>query len=232
MARVTYGESITEYAGSIGGVTFLRNASGPIAKLRSNPPVNPSPRQLPYQTNMALLVALWPTLSSENKMNWNHLAGLHDHTTPWGESKALSGFQWFISLNLNLLVTGQSVITTCPEWDFVSPPSEFTFDISSDKFHINYPTPWELSTHYGIIYCSLPLRQSSINLRRSLFVTAIPHGSLFYFSDLKAAYESLVGITWTTFYPSSDCSIIVRCKQVQHLTGFASAFTSNIIKIG
>ncbi|GAH48125.1 unnamed protein product [marine sediment metagenome] len=42
MARVTYGGGVTEFAGSIGGVTFQRNASGYIAKLRSNPTVNPT----------------------------------------------------------------------------------------------------------------------------------------------------------------------------------------------
>jgi len=231
MARVTYGESITEYAGSIGGVTFLRNASGPIAKLRSNPPVNPSPDQSTYQVNMAKLVSFWPTLSQEDKEDWNALAAAHDHTTPWGAEKTLSGYQWFLSLNLNLLSTGQSVITTCPVWDSVSPPPIFIINTASDTFSLNFPDRWYLSTHYGIIYCSLPLRQSSIKLRRSLFITFVPHGYDYFEIGILPEYESLVNITWLTFFASADCSIIVRCKQVQALTGFASAFTSGIVKI-
>ena len=231
MARVTYGESITEYAGSIGGVTFLRNASGPIAKLRSNPPVNPSPNQSKYQTNMAKLVSFWPTLSQAQKDSWNAIAAVHDHTTPLGEIKTLSGYQWFISCNLSILLIGYSILATAPGWVAVPVPSSFVLQTSATYIRGYWSTP--IPDTYGkLLYCTLPLRQSSIKLRRSLFSLAYKaSGTAVEYWDFTTKFEALAGVTWADFYASSNCSIIARVKQIFASRGWVSAYTSAIIKI-
>ena len=89
MARVTYGPLITELAGSIGGVTFQKNSSGNVARLKSKKPLNPTLAQANQQTLLSQLVAYWSTLSQVNKDTWNDLAAAHDHVTPWGETKTL-----------------------------------------------------------------------------------------------------------------------------------------------
>ena len=232
MARVTYGVSITEYAGSIGGVTFLRNASGPIAKLRSNPPVNPSPDQSTYQTNMAILVAYWPTLSQANKDSWDALAAAHDHTTPWGETKTLSGYQWFLSCNLTRLLIAGSILDTAPAWYTVDTPGSFVLQTSSTYIRCYWATPLS-STYYKYLYVTLPLRQSSIKLRRSLFFLIHKTSSTTVeYWDFTSEFEAFANVTWSTFFATSDCSIICRVKQVHFSQGFSSAFTSAIVKIG
>jgi len=232
MARVTYGESITEYAGSIGGVTFLRNASGPIAKLRSSPPVNPSPYQSTYQGNLATLVAFWPTLSQEIKHDWDVFAAAHPHTTPWGVEKTLSGYQWFVSVNLNRLFVGKSILPSPPFWVAYSPPGAFTSDVTPTYINIHFDVLWTPDT-YWVIYASLPLRQSSLKLRRSLFfVLYVQSTDPVLTLDFTSYYIALVNIVWATFYASADCSIIVRLKQLDPDSGLASAFRSAIVKIG
>ena len=231
MARVTYGESITEYAGSIGGVTFLRNASGPIAKLRSLPPVNPSPNQSKYQTRMAMLVAHWPTLTQTNKNLWDALALAHNHTTPWGETKTLSGYQWFLSVNLVRLLYLESIREFPAEWYVPPPPNQFTIQIHPTYIRAAwdpaYDAPYDL-----LAYCSLPLRQSSIKLRRSLFLIKVyPTAPSMSYWDLTSEIESLFNVSWATFYASCDCSIIIRIKHCYFTRGYSSAFTSAIIKI-
>jgi len=232
MARVTYGESITEYAGSIGGVTFLRNASGPIAKLRSNPPVNPSPDQATYQNNLAKCVAYWPTLSQANKDAWDAFAAAHPHTTPWGKEKTLSGYQWFMSVNLMLLLIGYSIRPDTPGWYAAPPPDQFTIETSSTYIRVAwspaYDAPYSL-----LAYCTLPLRQSSLKLRRSLFyLTLYPSAPSLSNWDLTSHIESLFNVTWSTFYASADCSIIIRLRHGVRANGLWSAFTSAIVKIG
>jgi len=232
MARVTYGGGVTEFAGSIGGVTFLRNASGPIAKLRSNPPVNPSPDQSTYQRNMALCVAYWPTLSQANKDAWDALAAAHDHTTPWGETKTLSGFQWFISVNLKRLFWPLSIISTPYAWYAPPPPDQFTIEISSTYIRVAWSPAYD-PPHSLAIYCSLPLRQSSLKLRRSLFFISHRYepGATTNI-DLTSYIESLFNVIWSTFYASANCSIIIRIIHGWHAYGYWSSFTSAIVKIG
>lgn len=232
MARVTYGESITEYAGSIGGVTFLRNASGPIAKLRSNPPVNPSPDQSTYQGNMAKLVAYWPTLSQPNKDLWDAYAVAHDHTTPWGETKTLSGFQWFLSVNLSRLLRNYSVLPSPPAWTAYSPPQSFTLVATSTYLRCEWSPPYTFPLNL-FFYLTLPLRQSSIKLRRSIFYVGVlwDQSDLSNY-DITSFFEALSNVTWSTFFSSANCSIICRLKYGLDTTGLISSFTSAIVKIG
>jgi hypothetical protein len=231
MARVTYGESITEYAGSIGGITYQKNASGNIARLRPNPTVNPTALQANYQTNMAYLVSFWPTLSQEDKKAWNDLAAAHKHTTPWGVEKTLSGYQWFLSVNLNLLNWPTGIRSTPAEWYAPPPPDQFTIVASLSYIHITWD-PAYVPAHSLQVYCSLPLRQSSLKLRRSLFFLSHLYepGSL-PLINLTAPIEALFNVDWIDFRASANCSIIIRLTHGIHTYGYWSTYTSAIIKI-
>lgn len=231
MARVTYGDSITEYAGSIGGVTFQRNPSGPIAKLRSRPIVNPSPDQSIYQINMAKSVAFWPTLSQVNKDLWDAFAVAHDHTTPWGETKTLSGYQWFLSVSLNMLFMERAILSSPPAWVVYSPPPSFTIQVSPTYIRLFWDPAWTPDV-YWTQYVSLPLRQSSLKLRRSLFflyhrASSVPVTTW----DFTSRFQAFANVTWATFYANSDCSIISRVLQISPTRGLASPYASAIIKI-
>lgn len=231
MARVTYGSGVTELAGSIGGVTYQKNASGNIAKLRANPTVNPTALQAGYQTRMAMLVAYWPTLSQADKDLWNAHAIAHDHTTPWGENKTLSGYQWFLTCNLMRLQREATVRESPAGWLAMSPPNQFTIETSATYIRCAwspaYDPAWALAA-----YVSLPLRQSSLKLRRSLFYVAkyypVPSISTW---DLTTYVEALFNVTWSVFYASADCSIIIRLRHGYYDYGYFSAFTSAIVKI-
>jgi hypothetical protein len=231
MARVTYGPEVTELAGSIGGVTFQKNASGNVARLRPNPTVNPTSLQAGYQTNMAYLVSFWPTLSQANKDLWDAFALAHDHTTPWGEIKTLSGYQWFLSVNLNRLVEITTPLPSPPAWTAHPPPTAFLLSHTDAAFYITF-TPALTFPDDLAIYMSLPLRQSSLKLRRSLFYSHYLHDQtdLLYHS-LRIPFENLANVTWTDFWNSADCSIIVRLKYGSFATGLFSSFTSAIVKI-
>ena len=232
MARVTYGTLITDLAGSIGGVTFLRNASGPIAKLRSNPTINPSSDQTIYQKNMVKLVAHWPTLSQENKEAWDAFAAANDHTTLWGEIKTLSGYQWFLTLNLNRLIEYPAPIDTPPGWTAHPPPPLFFLTADSESFLANWFPPYDPDFTLKI-YLSLPLRQSSLKLRRSLFYVGYRiHGEPLTNLPLLSYFQTLANVTWASFFASANCSIICRLSHGSVPTGLFSAFTSAIIKIG
>lgn len=231
MARVTYGPLVTELAGSIGGVTFQKNSSGSIARLKSKQPLNPSLAQSDQQVTLAALVSHWPALNETEKTSWNDLAAAHTHFTPWGEEKTLNGFQWFMSCNLNNLSCGWPVLDTAPAYASISPPNTFTLSADADNFDINIAAGWNPGTSKILIYATPPLRQSSIKLRRSLFLLDSYTGGNITNRDIKVVYEALFGITWSTFYPAAECNIIVRAKLVEYLTGMASYFESALLNI-
>lgn len=231
MARVTYGALVTNLTGSIGGVTFQHNSSGAIARLRSKQSLNPSLKQSDQQVLVAQLVSIWPTLSDADKITWHDLAAAHNHTSPWGVAKILNGFQWFMSCNLNNLSCGYPVITTAPAYASISPPNVFTLAADEDDFDINIAAGWNPGTSMILIYATPPLRQSTIKLRRSLFLLDSYTGGNINNRDIRVVYEALFNLTWSTFYTTAECNIIIRVKQVQHDTGMSSSFQSALLNI-
>ena len=231
MARVTYGGGVTEFNGSIGGVTFQKNASGNIAKLRSNPTVNPSALQAGKQQIFAYLVSYWSTLSQANKDLWDAHAIAHDHTTPWGVIKTLSGYQWFILTNLYSYNYRDTIRDNPGAWIAPAAPDQFIIETSATYIRIawspNYDPLYDL-----VCYASLPLRQSSLKLRRSTFFVKWEEnlGSMANY-DLTSEIEALYNVTWADFYASANCHIIIRCLNGYLFRGYMSSFTSAIIKL-
>lgn len=231
MARVTYGALITELAGSIGGITFQRNSSGNIARLKPNMPVNVSENQQSQIFLLSQLVAAWSAFSDADKTSWNDLAAAHDHINEWSESKKLNGFQWFLSCNLNLLITDQAVTSTAPAWSTVAAVDPFTLTADGSNFDINWAPSVDLTGYYIIVYATPPLRQSSLKLRKSTFILDITGDAIIDTIALKILYEALFNVVWVDFFSNANCTIIIRTKLVQKDTGLASPYTSALIKI-
>jgi len=232
MAQVTYGPTITELTGSIGGVTYQKNTSGNIAKLRSNPTVNPTSLQATYHTRLAKLVSFWPTLSQADKDLWDAHALAHDHLTAWGETKTLSGYQWFLSCNLYHLNTSPTPLSHPEAWVVYNPPQAFRLEANPEGFPLIWDGFYDPDADI-LIYLSLPLRQSSLKMRRSLFFVDYAYmGESVPGIDLTSYFESLANVTWADFYASANCSIICRLARGDMSAGWISEYTSAIVKVG
>lgn len=231
MARVTYGTTVTALKGSIGGITFQNNPSGPVVKLKTYFPVNPSSLQAANQTYLAQIVALWPKLSIVQQDAWTVFAAANPHTSPWGVAKTLSGFQWFMACNLNLLSTGQSVISVVPVFAIVPAPDVFSISTFATWLKLNWVSPFSSTVNYNQIFVSPPLRQGNIKLRKSLFYLQTFNSAAVSSIDITTNYINYFNLVWSDFYSYSEAFIIVRIKSIQDLTGFSSAYTSAIVKI-
>jgi hypothetical protein len=231
MARVVYGAEITELIGSIGGMTFQRNSSGTIARLKPNSPVNPSPIQGIQQNSLAQLVALWPTLTPLQKASWDALAAAHDHINPWSETKTLNGYQWFLSCNLYCTLAGDAIQVTAPAYAPPAPPSAFTLTASAFNLSCEFGVAYTAVPDHLFIYLSLPIRANSLKLRRSFYLVSVDDAFNNASLILTALFESLANVTWADFFNSSNSNIICRLLRVKADTGMNSAFTSSLVNI-
>jgi len=231
MARITYGALITNIAGSIGGVTFQCNSSGAIAKLRSRSNKSSTPDQVARHSVLANLVSLWSTLSAVQQTAWNAIAAANVHISPWGESKQLNGYQWFISCNSNNILCGYAIILAAPAYASIAPPNTFSLGISATNFNINIATGWNPGTDKILIYASPPMRQTSINLRRNLLLLTSYTGGNINQYNIRAAYVAKFNIIWADFYNVPGHSIYIRARQIQTDTGMSSSFKSKIYKL-
>jgi hypothetical protein len=232
MARVTYGALITELAGSIGGITFHKNSSGNIARLKPNMPMIASPVQALQQNKFNSLIAMWPTLTNVQKTSWNNFAAAHPHINEFGQSKIINGFQWFMSCNLNLLVVNEATILTAPAY---APPAALpAFSIANHPtiYYIFWGVAQNVTPDYLVIYSSSPLRQTSLKLKRSFFFFRYIHSFNADSCGLTAQLASILNIAWGDLFDANGCTMIVRIKRVQTGTGLSSPYTSAMIKPG
>lgn len=232
MARVTYGAYITELKGSIAGTTFQRNKAGKMAKSRAFTPVNPSQLQSNHQLWLVQLVASWGSLSAYNKGLWNTLASEHDHTDDWGVTKTISGYQWYISYNLNMLLQEMPVVEYPAEFEVIDPAPDFELTADGTHLYIHYTGDnSEPGEHIGV-FATPPLKQTNINLRRSLLQIQVRSTTSGAYRDITSFYESTFNLSWASFYSTAECNIIVRTKIYGSMfEGGASVFKSAIIQL-
>jgi hypothetical protein len=232
MARVTYGALITELAGSIGGITFHKNSSGNIARLKPNMPMLPSQLQGNQQYKLSSLIAIWPTLTLVQKTSWNNMAAAHVHVDKYGKTKFLNGFQWFMSCNLFRLTMSLSVLLTSPAWYLPPAPHVFSLITNPTYLKIDFGVVVTTYSDYLIVYLSTPLRQSSVKLRKSTFLIYCNNYFNSRYLDITAAFESLSGVVWSDFFSSANATLLCNILLCDRDSGITSPFTSGLIKIG
>lgn len=123
MAKALMGPTVIGLRGTIGGITFSANKSGPYAKSYARPPYSAGPKmQLPR----GLLVSTargYAALTPAEKNNWR-LFGLSPNEPdydPWGSVRYLTGFQWWQRAGLRRLAMGDPPTSTVPTTAMTAP---------------------------------------------------------------------------------------------------------------
>jgi hypothetical protein len=101
MASIKFGGGVTGMSGSIGGSTYARNRFGYYLRPRTKP-VNPnSTRQSAIRLYMKYYTERWhDTLTPTNRSQWNTYAASVPVKNRLGETVYLTGFNWYIAVNI------------------------------------------------------------------------------------------------------------------------------------
>lgn len=222
MARAFYGALITDFIGSIGGLTFQHNSSGAIARSKPNFNVNPSNLQAGRELMLGYLSNVWGSLSMTDKAGWVALAAGSPHYDPWGVSKQLNGFQYFMSNNINLSITGNQFISIAPAYSLPTAPPSFTLNFTSTQIYLEFSSPVSFSPNYFALYITPPLRQSNLDSRKNSFLLDDGVWLSSTVLDITEAYIAYFNIFYSKFISSVDCTIIARCCIIDTTTGYRS----------
>ncbi|GAH81073.1 unnamed protein product, partial [marine sediment metagenome] len=107
----------------------------------------------------------------------------------------VSGMLWGCSVILY-----DTPISSPPAWDVPLPPDQFTLTAIDDGFRCVWDDPYDPDFSLKI-YLTLPLRQSSLKLRRSLFYVGARHpGDPLDFLGLITYFQNLANVTWGPFF--------------------------------
>ena len=116
MAIIKLGTTVVGIRGTMGGQTFSRNKSGPYVKAWSSASIAPSLKRVAQQARLGALPAEWHALAQALRDAWDVWADLpaQELTNPLGETYKISGFNWFIKINIQLLLFPRPIRTAVP----------------------------------------------------------------------------------------------------------------------
>lgn len=116
MAIISLASPVSGIRGKVGGNVFSANKAGPYLKAWSR---GSNPRSFLQGTHRSTLIGFstaWITLSAAEKLAWDVYADLpaQELTNSLGETYKVSGFNWYIGINLNRASFGDAFTKIAP----------------------------------------------------------------------------------------------------------------------
>jgi hypothetical protein len=229
MARVTYGAIITELKGSIGNTTFQNNVSGNIMKSKSGSRNTNSHPQIVSQQLLSAINNLWLNLNSVEKQSWLTFASTYNYVSPYGITKILSGYQYFVSCNSNILLLSGTHLTMAPGYISIPNFPIFTFLVDEFTFNLEIDAPVTLADSYIAVYATSLSRSGNLNTRKNYKLILSLANNTTTEIVLIASYQNSFSISWSDIVNNSRSSIVVSCKFIEKLTGLAGIYYTNVI---
>ncbi len=181
MARIIYGAIITDINGSIGGITFQKNGSGQIARLKPRKTKTNTQKQRDQQPRLKEVQREWNELSLANKILWNDFASVNNKIGLDGQEKKLTGYQWFLTINQNRLLFNDSILVVPPTFEIVNPIDGISVVFESDELFAELSN--EISTEdYNIAgYASFILNSASkFDFTKCRFISTLLLDDVFF----------------------------------------------------
>lgn len=115
MAIIKLAAPVAGIRGSVGGIIYSANQSGPYARAYAKGADPRSQKQTTQRATLAGNTRAWADLSDAQRLAWDTWAALpaQAKTNPLGETYYCSGFQWFVTVQ-NWLATVGRVPTFAP----------------------------------------------------------------------------------------------------------------------
>lgn len=229
MARVQYGGGITAIKGSIGGWTFQENNAGQIIRLRPTGKKQRTTKQSISNNQLAFAVGEWHSLSLARKIAWNDFAVLYTKEDKWGETKTLTGFNWFFSINAYRLMYGHNILADPPTYDVPALGCVYAPDFTTTKINIVYVSGTPDANHGMVVYMSQPLSTNkAINRPLMRFIHAFESQPTST-KEVTSGWESAFGISWPPISGTGDFSMSTLIMPI-HTKSYVTVAGTQYIK--
>lgn len=194
MARVTYSGLITDITGKIGGTVLQKNRSGNIIRVNTLPSKSTTSKQQPVYANNQTFINRWQSLTLTQQVAWNDFADLYTKVNRFGQTKKQSGFNWFVHINSNRLLTGNSLTNTPPTYLAPVGVDTFTVSISDTYLKAVWASPFDASTLYLYIFATSFQKQPSNSNRGKWRLIKIADPDTYSEIDILSEYENYFGL--------------------------------------
>lgn len=114
MARILFGNIVSEARGKLGGVVFSRNTGGAYARQKVSPVQPRTPAQLNQRSRLTAVSKVWETLTQNQREAWKAFSLAARKKDVLGLAKQRSSQQMFMFCNLALDSVGYPLILNPP----------------------------------------------------------------------------------------------------------------------
>lgn len=194
MALARIGGAVVELAGAVGSDVYARNPFGIYVRNNTSPIQPNSTSQILRRSQFADVVDLYQTLTKSQYLAWSNLAKNQILHNRLGQSYTPSGYQLFMSLNMNLRLIGAPMNTNPPVIKPLKTKSvnSIRYKSSTNQLLLNTSNIGSQPA-YAILEATEPLN-NSVNFVRNQF-RQIAVGVVYYLNitnfDLTPAYTAV-----------------------------------------
>lgn len=203
------GVGVVALNGSVGDDTYTFNAYGQYVKAKPGTPAGGA-HLAPYQTQLQSIVNVWEVmLTDADRLPWYQYA--LDWFNPLYHKKKITGFNAFVSVNMNLFVAGRTGIIVPPVHEVMT---RITFMEDSGSFNLKVGT--DGPTCDILYYCSNQLPPGRMS-----------NNQLYYFMQVSQGVGGLdlpnLSAAWTTYFsvaaPTAGNKVFVKAVTQHKVEG-------------
>ena len=231
MARIKFSSLVNDIRGSVGGVTFSRNANGAYTRNRTKGTNRKSVGQLAVRALFTGLSSAYRNLDTQDMQTFIDQAKNYPYKNKVGISSQYTGNQLYMKLNSTLHQSGLPMISVCTAPVSIVPTiqcavtasqGDALFVIGNYKFLNSGIVPvGQAVAVYATAMLSPGIMQAGAPAYRKIYVAAagydfntVPNNLL-----LQTAYENVFGSAWSSLPKYVGQQIFFKFKDISTANG-------------
>ena len=223
MAKVKFGNGVSEIRGSIAGNTYSRGSYGAYIRNRVTPRNPNTASQQAVRAGLADISQTWRGLTSAQREQWNTQAPNFSNTNIFGDSQALTGFNFYGKINKNIQVAEGSAITVPPVLASVTGITSMSVvaDTTAGTMAMTF-SPAIPATQKLVVWATAPQSAGKNFVKSEYRIIQILDSSDSSPADLAAAYIVKFGAL-----PGVNSKVFVKVRATVTLSGLVGTDISN-----
>jgi hypothetical protein len=228
VARVEFGGGVTSIKGKIGGSVFQSVNGQSVIRSKGNPKKSITSGQSSAHGILQGYLYQWSLLSLLDKIAWNDYSKLYDKIDVFGNVRKLTGFNFFMSVNSNLVGLGGSIITTPPSY-VASPAMEsYIVSLNSTTIRLTFSGSIDFDDYGFAIYAgNASYKSSNLNFSGMRLMKYIVPGTYSYI-DITSEWSAKWSLVYADIAAQGNFNIQVCAIPIHYTSGAAGAGLFNI----
>lgn len=214
--QIKFGSIIVDGQGKIGGHVVQHSRYGHILRTKTSPRNPKSFDQVAIRNMFTSQVQRWNSLTNLQRQSWQYFVRPFGIPGNFGDVKTPSAISIFVKINVNLLLIGQSVLSSAPGLSQADDPGIYSGDanVMAQTFILSYSEAPDFTNCNLLVFAtkSLSPGRSSIQNEFRLigYYDSLVAGDIDLTSDYLAKFKSIGPV---------DYNIFTYTKMVHKLTG-------------